>query len=192
MRIIDKRRYSPEEGRNGAAPWAFLPVLGAPLAHGPVLRYDLLAGLKRPISARLFGVNKTWRGAVVITAGSVVAATALHRLPAYRRRLPAPVAAANPALIGALLGTATWLGELPNSFAKRRIGIPPGQQRRSAAGVAISIVDQFDWVPTAWLLLCPVWRMTAREVAQVSALVFAVHVPINVIGYVIGARTAPL
>lgn len=157
-----------------------------------MLRYDLLADLRRPISARLFGANKTWRGALVMTAGSAAAAAALHRLPSYRQRLPPPVAAANPVLIGALLGTAAWLGELPNSFVKRRIGIPPGQQRRSAVGVAISIVDQFDWVPTAWLLLCPVWRMTGREVVQVSALVLAAHVPINVIGYAIGARTAPL
>ncbi len=127
-----------------------------------------------------------------MTAGTVMAATALHRLPAYRRRLPPAVAAANPVLIGALLGTALWLGELPNSFAKRRIGIAPGQQRRSATGVAISLVDQFDWVPTACLLLRPVWRMTAREATEVSAVVLAVHVPINVIGYAIGARAAPL
>jgi CDP-archaeol synthase len=175
-----------------AAGWVFLPVLGAPLAHAPVLRADIAPALKRPINARLFGANKTWRGALAMTGGTLAAALALDRVPAYRRRLPAPVAAANPALVGGVLGVASWLGELPNSFVKRRLGIPPGAQRRSPAGFVISVVDQADWVPTAALLLAPVWRMSAREVAEVCALVVAVHVPLNVIGYAVGARTSPL
>jgi hypothetical protein len=53
----------------------FVPVLGAPLAHAPVLRFDLLKPLKRPIDGgrtlngrRLLGDNKTWRGAPVLLA----------------------------------------------------------------------------------------------------------------------------
>jgi hypothetical protein len=172
--------------------WTFLPALGAPVAHGPVLRADLMPALKRPINARLFGENKTWRGALVMTTGTVAAALALSRVPAYRQRLPAPVANAHPAAVGGLLGVASWLGELPNSFLKRRIGIAPGQQRRSPAGVMISIFDQADWVPIAALLLRPIWRMTARETAEVFALVVAVHLPVNLVGYAIGARTAPV
>jgi hypothetical protein len=172
--------------------WVFLPALGAPLAHGPVLRLDLMRSLKRPISARLFGANKTWRGAVVMTAGPTAAALALDRLPACRERLPEPVADAHPALVGALLGVASWTGELPNSFVKRRLGIPPGEQRRSRTGVLISLIDQADWVATAWLLLAPVWRMRPREAAQVAALVAAVHVPISLLGYAVGARTTPI
>ena len=87
---------------------------------------------------------------------------------------------------------AVWIGELPNSFVKRRLGIPPGAQRRSPGGVVISVVDQADWVPAAWLLLSPVWRMRPSEAARIAALVAAVHVPINMIGYAIGARRAPL
>ena len=43
------------------ARWVFLPVLGAALVHAPILRFDLLPGLRRPISQRLFAANKTWR-----------------------------------------------------------------------------------------------------------------------------------
>jgi CDP-archaeol synthase len=128
----------------------------------------------------------------MMTAGTVGATVALHRLAAYKQRLPEPVARANPVLQGTLLGGACWLGELPNSFLKRRLGIPPGQQRASPAGVAISILDQADWVPMAWLLLRPVWAMSVREAAQAFLLVAAIHVPINLIGYAIGARTASL
>ena len=175
-----------------SARWVFLPALGAHLAQVPVLRWDLMPVLKRPINRRLFGQNKTWRGALVMTAGTVTATVALHRVPAYRRRLPPAVAAADPAGVGLRLGSAVWIGELPNSFVKRRLGIPPGGQRRSPGGVAISIVDQADWVPAAWLLLSPVWRMRPSEAARVAALVAAVHVPVNIIGYAIGAREAPL
>ena len=88
-----------------------------------------------------------------MTGGTVAAALVLHRVPAYRRRLPRPVAQANPALVGAVSGLAVWSGELPNSFLKRQLGIPPGEQQRSPAGFVISIFDQADWVPT-WCGCC--------------------------------------
>jgi hypothetical protein len=175
-----------------SASWVFLPVLGAPLAHAPLLRWDLAPWARRPISSRLFGANKTWRGAAAMTGGTVAAAVALQRLPAYRRRLPPEVLEAGPVRVGLTLGCAAWLGELPNSFLKRRIGIAPGEQRLSPAGIAISVFDQADWVPVGWLLLRPVWRMSAREAAGTFALVGAIHVPINLIGYAVGARTAPI
>jgi hypothetical protein len=37
-----------------------------------------------------------------------------------------------------------------------------------------------------------VWKFSAHETARVFALVAAVNVPINLIGYAVGARTAPL
>ena len=74
------------------AVWVFLPVLGTPILHAPVLRWNLLPALRRPLNRRLFGENKTWRGALVMNGGTVAAAVVLHRLPAYRRRLPRPVA----------------------------------------------------------------------------------------------------
>src|SRR3954464_8180587 len=72
--------------------WIFLPVLGMPVAHAPVLRFDLLPWLRRPISRRLFGANKTWRGALVMGGGTMAATVALYRVPEYRRRLPVELA----------------------------------------------------------------------------------------------------
>src|SRR5436305_9698180 len=108
-----------------------------PIAHGPVLSLDLLRALKRPIHARAFGANKTWRGAVVMGGGTLLAALALDHVPAYRERLPREVRAAGPLRIGAALGLAVWVGELPNSFVKRRLDIAPGSQPRTAGGYAI-------------------------------------------------------
>ena len=172
--------------------WIFLPVLGMPVAHAPVLKFDLLPRLRRPISARLFGANTTWRGALVMGGGTAVATVALYRVGQYRRRLPVELADANPALVGFLLGSAVWVGELPNSFVKRRLGIAPGKQRRGPLGGVISVVDQADWVPTAALLLRPVYPLRAATVARVFVIVAALHVPVNVVGYAIGARSSAI
>jgi hypothetical protein len=172
--------------------WAFLPVLGGALAHAPVLRFDLASALKRPLSAQLFGANKTVRGAIVMSSGTAAATLALHRVPAYRERLPAELRAAGPLPHGVLLGAAVVLGELPNSALKRRIGIAPGERAASPLGVALAIHDQADFVLGAWPLLAPIWRMRARELAEAFAVVAGAHLVVNLAGYALGARSAPL
>jgi hypothetical protein len=178
-----------------SARWAFLPVLGAPLAHAPVLRSDLLPALKRPLDGgrtlrgrRLLGDNKTWRGAAFMFGGPLIAGAALHRWPSYRRRLPAELQAMRPVAFGAAIGAGTVLGELPNSFLKRQLDIAPGAQRRSPAGLALTVLDQGDLVLGIWTCLRPVYRMPPRDLAGAFALVSALHLAINVVGYAIGAR----
>jgi hypothetical protein len=179
--------------------WAFLPALGGALAHAPVLRYDLLPSLKRPLDLgaapggkRLLGDNKTVRGALMMAGGTLAGALALHRLPAYRGRLPPELRAAGPLRHGALLGAAVVLGELPNSIVKRRLGIGPGERAPSPFGVVLAIHDQADFVFGAWPLLLPVWRMSARQLAEAFAVVAGVHLAVNLAGYALGARQSPL
>jgi hypothetical protein len=172
--------------------WAFLPALGGALAHAPVLRYDLAPGLKRPLSARLFGANKTVRGAILMSSGTAAATVALHRLPAYRERLPDELQAAGPVKHGLALGAAVVVGELPNSALKRRIGIAPGERAGSPLGIALAIHDQADFVLGAWPLLAPIWRMTGRELAEAFAVVAGIHLAVNVPGYALGARSSAL
>lgn len=196
LHAVRRRRVVPRPGAPGlSARWVFLPVLGAPALHAPVLRFDLLRGLKRPIDGgrtfrgrRVLGDNKTWRGALVMTTGPTLATLALFRAGWYRARLPGRVRDANPLLLGAILGVSTVAGEFPNSFAKRRLGIAPGARRNAA----LSLFDQADFVLTAWLLLRPVYAMTAREAAEVFAIVAAVHLPINVVGRLLGVRASAL
>jgi hypothetical protein len=177
----------------------FVAVLGAPGLHGPVMALDLFKGLKRPLDGgatvggkRVFGDNKTWRGALFMTAGPALAAVALTRWPAFRDALPDAVGDASAPVWGALVGVGVVVGELPNSFLKRRLDIEPGTQRRSAGGLALVVLDQGDLVPGVWLCLAPVYVLPVVTAAVAFAAVTAVHLVINVIGYAIGARTAPL
>jgi hypothetical protein len=173
----------------------FVAVLGAPILHAPVLALDLLKPLKRPLDGgatvggrRVFGDNKTWRGALFMISGPALAALALTRWPAFRDALPGDVADAAPLLWGALVGLGVVVGELPNSFLKRRLGIAPGTQRRTPGGMALVLLDQADLVPGVWLCLAPVYVLGLGTVAVAFVAVTIVHLVINVIGHAIGAR----
>jgi CDP-2,3-bis-(O-geranylgeranyl)-sn-glycerol synthase len=181
------------------ARWLFLPVGGAWIAHAPVLRWNLAPSLNRPIDGgrtlrgrRLFGDNKSWRGALVMGGGVFAATLAAHRSAWYRERVPPPLGEVSPRLLGALLAVGTVAGELPNSLMKRQLDIGPGTQRGTAAGLALTVLDQGDFVLAIWLLLAPVWRMPARQALDAFATVAAVHSGVNVVGYAIGARTSPI
>jgi hypothetical protein len=177
----------------------FVAVLGAPILHAPVLALDLFKPLKVPLDLgktiggrRIFGDNKTWRGAIFMVLGPALAAVLLTRWPAYRDALPDDVADASPLLWGALVGLGVVVGELPNSFLKRRMDIAPGTQRRDGVGIALIVLDQADLVPGVWLCLAPVYVLPVATAAVAFVAVAAVHVVINLIGYAIGARSSAL
>ena len=93
---------------------------------------------------------------------------------------------------GGLIGAGTVLGELPNSFLKRRLGIGPGERRLTPAGVALIVYDQGDFVPAIALALLPVWAMPLETLALGFVAVAAVHFVVNLVGYAIGARDQPI
>ena len=166
----------------------FLPVFGAVVLHAPVLRFDLLKALKRPIDGGRgwFGANKTWRGALVMFTGVFLATGVFWPL------MPDGLRDEPWLLVGALIGAGTVLGELPNSFLKRRLGIGPGERRLTPAGVALIVYDQGDFVPAIALALLPVWAMPLETLALGFVAVAAVHFVVNLIGYAIGARDQPI
>ncbi len=168
----------------------FAPVLGAPLLHAPVLKWDLLSGLKRPLDGGRgwFGPNKTWRGALFMTLGPVLAALGLSLWPAYWDAIPDAVRGAGALYLGLAVGIGLVVGELPNSFVKRRMGVAPGER----GPLAFILIDQFDFVPAIWALLLPVYVMALPSLLLAVVVVSAVHMVLNVIGYAIGARTAPI
>jgi hypothetical protein len=173
----------------------FLPVLGAFVLHAPVLRYDLAPWLRRPLDGgatfrgrRLFGDNKTWRGFLTMWLGVLLAALVLSRSPGYWTRLPWEIQQAGPLRFGALLGLGTVLAELPNSFLKRQLDIPPGARRLTGAATLLVILDQGDFVLGIWLALAAIWLMSPAQALLAFLVVAGVHQLFNFAGYLIGAR----
>jgi hypothetical protein len=165
--------------------WLVLPVLAGGLVHVAVIKLNWLAALARrpldfgatPAGRRLFGDNKTFRGALVMIGITVLAATALAHAPqSFSRRLwVSHWQLDRPELWGLLLGAGYILGELPNSALKRRLRIDPGAAGRGATGTVFWIIDQLDSVAGAFLVLSVVWRPTLLFAATVACLTLILH-----------------
>ena len=163
------------------------------------------AFLKHPISERfsspidggahmlgqpLFGENKTWRGFVVL----IPSVTALF------------------GVVGALLGddpAGIWslsivqwftlgfssvlaysLGELPNSFVKRRFGIAPGDAPSSGvAKVVALVVDQLDSIAAALLVIGLMVPTDAWFFVWSVSIGGILHYGFNILLYAIGLKS---
>ncbi len=177
--------------------YLFSPLLVAAAVSGVVLRFDLLPSLRRPIDGgmrcrgkRLFGDNKTWRGVITAVLGSIFAVLVQkYVLGKYVLHLALiDYAQANPLLLGLAIGCGNALGELPNSFVKRQIGIAPGATGRGFRRLVFYLWDQLDLLSITWPLLLFWIRPTLLMIAISILLVLAVHPMISLIGYLIGAR----
>ncbi len=165
--------------------WLAVPIVAAGLVHLAVMKLDLLPGLRRlPIDGgrtfrgrRLFGDNKTWRGAVVTIGTTTLAAWGLAQLGACCWSLPTltPFAELHPLAWGLLLGVGYIAGELPNSFAKRRLGIAPGASGRGIRGLVFWVVDQLDSLVGMLIAIAPVWRPSLALLAAIVAIMLVAH-----------------
>ena len=98
---------------------------------------------------RLLGDNKTVRGFVVLVPATGISFALLAALVAGGPGISAaglwPLTPAAYGLLGAWAALGFMAGELPNSFLKRRLGIPPGEAAVGRRLRAVSFVaDRFD------------------------------------------------
>ena len=174
------------------------PVMLAAAIHIGVIRFNLLSPLRTPLDfgltvrgRRLFGDNKTWRGAVVMI-GASASGMALQQ----RVRLPAlelfDYAAINAWLWGALLGLGFVLAELPNSFLKRQCDVPPGQQARGGTYWLFTALDQLDSVVGCLAALAIVWSPPWNLVVTALFLCSLVHIAFNVVFVSLGLKRTVL
>lgn len=135
------------------AVYLILPLLVAGIVHAPVIKLDLLPWLARPLDLGrtyrgrpVFGANKTWRGPLVMSVVAVLVVLAqseLYALPRFRSISVLDYSQTSWLALGLALGLSYSLSELPNSFAKRQLGIAPGGVSRRRAVVQY-VVDQAD------------------------------------------------
>jgi CDP-2,3-bis-(O-geranylgeranyl)-sn-glycerol synthase len=179
--------------------YLFSPLLVAAGLAALVMRRDGLRILNRPLDGgamlrgrRWLGDGKTWRGAVLAVAGCCLG-TVVQRACAgvVPNALQVVDYAAIDALaFGAALGLGAVLGELPNSFVKRRLGIPRGETAEGPVAAVFYVWDQVDTLLGAWPLAC-IW-LTPRPLLVVMsmALVLIVHPAASWVGYHVGARSS--
>jgi len=165
--------------------WLAAPVLLTGLVHLTVMKRDWLPALRRtPLDGgavwrgkRVFGANKTLRGAVVMIGGSALSGWLVAKGAGGWFGWPAPIefAGAHPAAWGALLGFGYIVGELPNSFIKRQLAIAPGAMAHGARGRLFWVVDQLDSLVGILLAVLPVWQPSVALVLVSVAVMLVVH-----------------
>jgi hypothetical protein len=178
------------------AAYLFAPLLAATALSAIVLRFDLWRTLRCPIDAhhswrglRLFGDNKTWRGVVVDILGCTIGVAIQWMIGDRVGRIAVVDYTENSSiLLGVVMGVGVAVGELPNSFVKRRLRIAPGATGPGWKRAVFYVWDQIDLLTGAWPLVAiwvtPTWCFVVASVA----LVLTVHPLLSLAGYIIGAR----
>jgi CDP-diglyceride synthetase len=152
-----------------------LALIGA-ANYAPILIKKLLGRtLNRPIDGGLvlsdghpfLGSSKTWRG----LAGAVLASTCASIIVGLEWK------------VGALVGAVAMVGDCLSSFAKRRLGVKPGE-----------MFIGLDQVPESLLpaLICHLYLpLNAVDVAVVLLLFIAAQIVFSRILFTLGLRDRP-
>ena len=170
--------------------WLAFPVMFAAAVHIVVIRKDAFAHLRVPLDGgrtwrgrRILGDNKTHRGVLVIVLASGVGAVlqGIVRIPSLEYF---DYGEANLALTGLLLGAGFALGELPNSFLKRRFGVAAG----SRGNLFFILLDQVDSIVGALALLSFVWVAPLHVWVVALVLCSLVHMAFNTVFVLVGLK----
>jgi hypothetical protein len=111
--------------------WLALGLFVASIIEAFLWKTSIFQLLNVPIQTAWFGANKKWRGLVSLPLAMLISVYLLHFVEIYLPSLPEKaILFSNFNLIefGLLVGLIFNLSELPNSFIKRRLDIPPGDE----------------------------------------------------------------
>lgn len=139
---------------------------------------------------RLFGDNKTWRGFVVMIPATGFAFLLLGLLTRQTASGSLwPIDLWQYGLLGCWAGFGFMLAELPNSFLKRRLNVPPGQTPNQPwARRLCFFLDQFDSVMGALLALAIIVPVPLATWIVVLITGTAVHWLFNLVLFLTGAK----
>lgn len=174
------------------------PLLVAALLHGFCIKYDWITILKKPLDfgmvfrgKRIFGDHKTWRGVLMNIVGCCCGA-AIQGALQKGGLIPSQFIWVDYTkewwLVGLLLAVGATLGELPNSFLKRQIGIKPGKKGKGLWAILFFLFDQIDFVIGIWVCLFFVIKPSAFIVLWSFILALFVHLAVSATGFLLGMR----
>ena len=176
----------------------------AGIIHMILIKLPVLTPLLRPVDGgatlgdgkRLFGDNKTWKGFVSMPLGTAIAFIGLElltRSSALVHDLCIVDFQSGGFLttglgLGIFLGIAYCLAELPNSFIKRRLEIPPGQNVSGVKGFFFMVIDQVDSSLGCSIALAIVVPMPVIDVLVIASIGGFFHYSCAVLLYYVGLK----
>ena len=138
---------------------------------------------------RLFGDNKTVRGFVVMPLATGLAFLSVWLLAGNSSAGLWALTAPQYGGLGVLAGTGFMLGELPNSFIKRQLGITPGAP---ADGRVLRplffLIDRLDSAAGVLVALALVVTVPPATVAYVLVAGSVVHGAFSVLTFRLGGK----
>ena len=180
--------------------YLILPLLVAGAVHAPVIKLNLLPALARPLDfdrtfrgRPIFGANKTWRGPLLMSAVAVLIVfvqSELHTTEPFRSLSIVDYSRTSWLALGLALGLSYSLFELPNSFVKRRLGIPPGGASRRGA-LAQYAVDQADSAVGGTLALAFFLPGGVGTLLLVFVVGFLLHVMMDQLFFLLAVKRRP-
>lgn len=178
----------------------FLPVILGGIANMVFMKLPVMRWARVPMDGgriladgrRLLGDNKSWKG----FAGMVVLTTVFSWLqellaaavPALQTSQVTGVEGPGIWLLGPLMGFGYALAELPNSFVKRRLAIPPGGNVSGPVGLTCAFVDQADSVVGVLLAVAPLVHFGLGDYLFLFAFGTGLHYVLNVLLFFAGLR----
>ncbi|NRA23400.1 MAG: CDP-archaeol synthase [Oleispira sp.] len=135
-----------------------IPVVIGGILHMVMVKRNYWNTLAIPVQKNWFGANKTWRGMVAVPALTALGGLCMYPLEWLVSQLfgISLLSQWNLVLLGLIAGVGYVLGELPNSFFKRRIGVQAGEvpEDRKYWFIALDQLDSALGVAFAyWLML---------------------------------------
>ena len=120
----------------------------------------------------LFGSNKTWLGAAIYVLGTISVCILLSKLVWNYSNVVHPIFRSNPIKLGLVVSLAYVLGELTNSFVKRRLNILPGHVSGKKIQKIIDNVDGIVFVAAAVIVL---YGLTANYLVIAGIIGIILH-----------------
>ena len=150
--------------------WTFvLPLFAANVIHMVIVKFDFMSELAIPLSPRLFGNGKTWRGFILLPLLCALFTFALRSgvmgIENYTWSF----------FIGFILGFAYLLGELPNYYFKRRLGIQSGQTHPQHK-VLQFFIDKIDSLVVLCLVYFLITNISFGMILALFCFSFLVHI----------------
>ena len=111
--------------------WLALGLFVAGIIEAFLWKSSIFQLLNFPIQTEWFGANKKWRGLISLPVAMLISVYLLHFVETNLSFFPKNIilfSDFNIIEFGLLVGFIFNLSELPNSFIKRRLDIPPGDE----------------------------------------------------------------
>ena len=181
-----------------------MPVILAGISNMVVVKRNWFKKRAKPMDGgkalkdgkRIFGNNKTWLGFLTMIGCSIVT----HVVWGLICRLFTDMQNMNQLylcyentllyniIVGAIMGVAYMIFELPNSFIKRRLDIRDGQTEKGLKGKIFFVIDQLDSMFGVILVLAVASKISLLQYINYVLLGGLTHICVNLVLYKLKIR----